>query len=52
MEEISSFHYWDNNEINNIDIMSSSDEPYHGGKSYATIGLSECDIGLFSNVKD
>ena len=45
------FHYWDDNEINNIDIMSSSDRPYHGVKSYATIGLSECDIGLFSNDK-
>ena len=31
--------------------MSSSDRPYHGVKSYATIGLSECDIGLFSNDK-
>ena len=45
------FHYWDDNEINNIDIMSSLDRPYHGVKSYATIGLSECDIGLFSNDK-
>lgn len=45
------FRYWDDNERNNIDILSSSDRPYQGVISYATIGLSECEIGLLKNDK-
>jgi len=45
------FRYWDDNKIKNIDILSSTDRPYCGIVSYATIGLSEHDIGLFNNNK-
>ena len=40
------FRYWDDNKRNNIDILTSTDRPYRGVISYATIGLSEYEIGL------
>lgn len=46
------FRYWDDNKRNNIDILTSTDRPYRGVISYATIGLSEYEIGLLSNNKD
>ena len=46
------FRYWDDNKRNNIDILTSTDRPYRGVISYATIGLSEYEIGLWSNNKD
>ena len=45
------FRYWDDNKIKNIDILSSDNRPNPGVISYATIGLSECEIGLISNDK-
>ena len=45
------FRYWDVNEGNYVDVFSSVDSPCRGVTSYATIGLSECEIGLFSNDK-
>lgn len=45
------FRYWDDNERNYIDVLSSVDSPCRGVISYATIGMSECEIGLFSNDK-
>ena len=45
------FRYWDDNERNYIDVLSSVDSPCRGVISYATIGLSEYEIGLFSNDK-
>ncbi|RKM58716.1 suppressor of fused domain protein [Butyrivibrio sp. XB500-5] len=43
------FRYWDDNEKNCIDILSCVDRPCRGVISYATIGLSDCDIGLVSD---
>lgn len=45
------FRYWDDDQKNSVDIFSSLDRPYSGVVSYATIGLSECEIGLVSNDK-
>ena len=45
------FRYWDKNNRNYIDILSSVDSPCKGVISYATIGLSEHEIDLFSNDK-
>lgn len=36
--------YWDENNINNIDILSTIDRPYEGITSYSTIGLSDYSI--------
>ncbi|MBQ3782945.1 MAG: suppressor of fused domain protein [Lachnospiraceae bacterium] len=45
------FRYWDNDERKKIDILSSLDRPFRGVISYATIGLSECEINLSINDK-
>lgn len=43
------FRYWDDNKKNNIDVLSCADRPYRGVISYATIGLSNCELGLVSD---
>ena len=45
------FCYYNDGNTVNVDILSSSDRPYHGVTSYATIGLSDYEIGLTSNDK-
>lgn len=45
------FRYWDEKEKKSIDILSCVDRPYTGIISYATIGLSEYDIGMLSDNK-
>lgn len=46
------FRYHDKNDEKFIDIFSSKDRPYNGVCAYATIGLSEYDIGMISNNKN
>ena len=45
------FRYWDENDKKSIDILSCVEKPYIGVISYATIGLSEYDIGMSSENK-
>lgn len=41
--------YWDENNVSNIDLLSTIDKPYNGVTPYATIGLSEYSIGYSIN---
>lgn len=36
--------YWDENNVSNIDMLSTADRPYEGITSYSTIGLSDHSI--------
>lgn len=45
------YRYWDEKEKKSIDILSCMDRPYSGIASYATIGLSEYNIGMISDEK-
>lgn len=36
--------YWDENNVSNIDVLSTVNRPYEGITSYATIGLSDHSI--------
>lgn len=45
------FRYWDDSESSHIDVLSSADRPCRGAVSYATIGLSEYDVGLIADGK-
>lgn len=46
------YRYYDNNDERSIDILSCIDRPDIGVTSYATIGLSESDIGMVSDNKE
>ena len=41
--------YWDDNNISSVDILCCEDVPQIGISSYATLGLSDCSIGLNVN---
>lgn len=43
--------YWDENNVSNIDILSTIDRPYEGVTSYSTIGLSDYSIGYSVDEK-
>jgi antitoxin YqcF len=43
--------YWDENNVSNVDILSSIDRPYEGVTSYSTIGLSDYSIGYSIDEK-
>ena len=45
------YRYWDEKYKKSVDILSCVDRPYPGVISYATIGLSEYDIGMLSDNK-
>ena len=45
------YRYWDEYNEKSVDILSCIDRPYYGVSSYATIGLSEHDIGMLSETK-
>lgn len=45
------YRYWDEKDKKSVDILSCVDRPYPGVISYATIGLSEYDIGMLSDNK-
>ncbi|MBZ9617596.1 hypothetical protein [Clostridium estertheticum] len=44
------FRYWDEKKKKSVDIMSCIDRPSIGVISFATIGLSEYDIGMLSDT--
>lgn len=46
------FRYRDEREQKSVDILSCIDRPYTGVSSYATIGLSDHDIGILSENKE
>lgn len=43
--------YWDENNVSNVDILSTKDRPYEGVTSYSTIGLSDYSIGYSIDEK-
>ncbi|MFB1051817.1 suppressor of fused domain protein [Paraliobacillus sp. JSM ZJ581] len=43
--------YWDENNVSDIDILSTIDRPYEGVTSYSTIGLSDYSIGYSVDEK-
>ncbi|MCZ8533348.1 suppressor of fused domain protein [Psychrobacillus psychrodurans] len=43
--------YWDENNVSNVDILSTKDRPYEGVTSYSTIGLSDYSIGYSVDEK-
>lgn len=44
--------YWDDNNVNNVDILATIDRPYEGVTSYSSIGLSDYTIGYSVDEKD
>ncbi|WP_163583486.1 suppressor of fused domain protein [Gracilibacillus saliphilus] len=43
--------YWDENNVSNVDILSTIDRPHEGVTSYSTIGLSDYSIGYSVDEK-
>ncbi|UNL87562.1 suppressor of fused domain protein [Priestia koreensis] len=43
--------YWDENNMSNVDILSTIDQSYEGVTSYSTIGLSDYSIGYSVDEK-
>mgnify|MGYP001179501563 CR=1 FL=1 len=43
--------YWDENNVSNVDILSTIDRPYEGVTSHSTIGLSDYSIGYSVDEK-
>ena len=43
--------YWNDGKNRSIDILTCENRPYDGVNSYATIGLSQIDIGIHSDGK-
>lgn len=43
--------FWDYKDEKNIDILCCQDRPFEGVSTYATIGLTDVNIGLFSDDK-
>lgn len=37
--------YWDENNVSDVDLLSTADRPYEGVTSYSTVGLSDYSIG-------
>lgn len=46
------YRFWDEQNIKNVDILSCVERPYSGVVSYATIGLSDYDIGMLIDNKN
>lgn len=43
------FQYWDDANVNSVDILISENSPFEGINSYSTLGLCEHDVGLSYN---
>jgi len=43
--------YWDENNMSNVDILSTKDRPYESVTSFSTIGLSDYSIGYSVDEK-